>query len=297
MQDVKLFRYFVWIAFVQAALSSCGARTSSGRIQGVATDLPDDGGQNTIHLYWIDDDRIFRGECLDRVDLLRSKCLNNLEVMSYGLFKTKLERNLGLTIADLLKELAETNSAMAKLQAEINDLVHQIEDLQAKQHADQANLATLKSQLQAATKLVDEYQQQLTLIRIELNRRPDTDLVDQAAEMAGRMAEIRAAGERLAEQMAPIAANIQRLGAAIEALKNVLPSFMTRLDNLKIDHQRIAAELKLAQSDLSVYQDTLARLEDRIDYWVLSDNTYYQAVRKFVKRFDVVFASQRGSVP
>ena len=110
MDVAKLLVIAVLIALSGTACDRQPASSSSPHA--IGTDLPDDGGDLNVYLYWTNSGRIFRGRCPDRHDVIRVHCTQDLQSMNYTGFMTTLDGGLSQTIRDLTEESRRIQTAI-----------------------------------------------------------------------------------------------------------------------------------------------------------------------------------------
>jgi len=119
----------------------------------------------------------------------------------------------------------------------------------------------------------------------------DPDLIVQRDTVASELSAYRTRLFGLQVDAQNLSTDIASLQHSIAVLRATYAKLVTRFDNLKMDLDETMEELLRASEDFSVYNDTLTKLDSDIIYRVLADQTLYHKNRKFVKRFDTIFAN------
>ena len=293
-----------WIAVVAGLAlmpTGCGSRdrlVSGSETKAIATDLPDDGTNGKIHLYWIFAGNILRGECRLRNPgdpLIPRTCMRNdstTKSMSYEVFKEKLDNGLSQTIKNLSEEARNIQQAIARINAQIIPIKVEIERLEREGNVHSAELARLRNDLSEFQIYVSELQDQLRYIEEELRRTAnDPDLLAQRSIVMEQLGRFRTKLNDISGRIPALLDKVRSISAQVDVLKTQLVALTTRLNNLQIDLDDVTTRLAVAYDDFSVYEDTLRRLESQAIFSALSTNTIVQRQRQFIKRFDRIFTS------
>lgn len=273
--------------------TACGEskNKNASTTKDIATDLPDSGANNPVYRYWVQDGKIARGLCDGREILVASNCSSDVKKLSYDVFKIRLNGGLTNTAVDLFRELMEIESAVYRIEKTIDATSKAIVAEQQRLGATNAELEATKAELAKVSTFVAEYKVQLAKINVQLRVVFDADLHEQGAELAAQLDGLRAQLGVICDKIPDILARIKEITAKIDSLKSQLNLLSTRLRNLKIDHDRVMQDFEHACQELAIYHDTIEKLTSGIIYRVMSDNDRWQAERRFIKRFDRIFAA------
>ncbi len=255
----------------------------------IGTDLPDDGTDAPVHLFWVTGDRIFRAECTGRTPILRSNCTEDMASRSYTNFKVSLDNGLSQTVRDLADEARRIQQAIVRLESEMAETLSQIAVIEREQGPLSQELEALRTQMTRFQAFVSEYREQLRLIDEALRRMANQDLQTQRTYMLRELSSYEAKLTDIARRIPGLMEQISRINTQLAALRDRLATVTVRLTNLKSDLADVSSRLEEARSDLEVYQTTLSMLTDGIIYHVLADDVLYQKNRLFVRRFERIF--------
>ncbi len=268
---------------------ACSQEKQTAAPKAIGTDLPDDGSDAPVHLFWVTGDRIFRAECTGRTPILRSNCTTDLTSKQYTGFKASLDNGLSQTVRDLADEARRIQLAIGRLETEMVGTLAQITEIEREQGPLSRELESLRTQMTRFQAFVQEYREQLHLIDEALRRMANQDLQTQRTYMLRELATYQRSLSDIAQRIPALMEQIGRINTQLSTLRERLETVTARLTNLKSDLSDVTARLDEAQSDLEVYQDTLSMLTDGIIYHVLADDVLYQKNRLFVRRFERIF--------
>lgn len=290
-------KYFSNLALSLACLTGvvgCGAPTTNQQssTQDIVTDLPDNGVEGPAYLYWTVGLKIFRGKCTDGV-YLQPGCTNpDIQAMNYNTFKSKLDNGLSQTIVDLTAEVAEIQAAISTIESEVSKTLKTIAQKRLELGATNAELDAAEAEANRVSAFVKEYKVQLIFINIQIAKASDPDYLVLRNLVAADLALYSSKLDALCKKMQELVARINQLGLTIGDLSSNLATLCTRLDNLRYELADVTGDLQDATDDFSVYTDTISKLESIIVHRVFSDDTLFRKNRKFIRRFDKIFAEQ-----
>lgn len=275
------------------AVTACGSFQTKNDKRTISTDLPDDGSTGPVKMYWVQGGQIERGTCSSHLFVIKANCLNGIETMAYDDFKLKLDAGVTATVEALVKEIGAIENAIDSLELQRRETMAAIALTEAKLGMATGDLLAAKEELATLETFIAEYRAQLKAIRAKLNYGGNGDLLAQARQMAVELQALKDASSLIAARIPALFARVVQLSEKLSDLYERLNSIGIRLDNLRIDHARTWVALQWAIDDLDAYLETLAMLTDEggINYRVHADNPWFQKVRRFVKRFEVIFAS------
>jgi len=289
------------ICFSALTISACGlpgsgpapesTSAASAELRDIATDLPDTGLASDVHLYWVSSGRIFRAACDDTGILTRIHCRTELASMPYTAFKEQLDGGLSDLILQLTEESARIQLAMSRVREEISRVQSAIDRLNAQGGPLRDQLQLLEREMKTFDSWIVDLGEQIRLINDRLARLANGDLARQRDKILQQIDNLRSEMNGIETRMLAVSNSLQRIAGQIAPLAAELTALRTRLDNLNVEAAQVAVRLDLARSDFAVYRETLDYLTDGIVFHVLRDNTWYAAVRQFVKRFDRIFAA------
>lgn len=266
---------------------------SSSETNDIATDLPDTGSDLPIHLYWVTDTRIYRGFCANRDVMLRTQCRDNVAFMSWGEFKQDLDGGLSTTIRALQQEARNIQMAMASVEAQIQQILAEINRIEQQQGSLSVELRNLRTQMQEFQVIVQEYRQQLNLIEQSLAQAVDRDMSELRLYVMGQIQKYQQNLTNVSNRITVLMGQIRDANVQLVTLRDQANRLNNRLQNLNGDLSIVQTRLTTAYSDFSVYEGTLRRLTSGIVHPILADNTWFSAERQFVKRFDRIFNSRQ----
>jgi len=165
-----------------------------------------------------------------------------------------------------------------------------IEENEIELGAANAELVSARVEIKKVKIFVDEYRYQLALIDQAIRRITDNDLIIQRDVVAKELDAYRGKIFVLQGEIYTLVTQITSLHITISSLERALERLTIRFSNLKDELGDTILQLESARDDFSVYENTLEKLESNIIYRVLSDQTLYRKNRKFVKRFENIFA-------
>ncbi len=284
----------VMLAAIASPIHACSRETSdegnASTSKAIGSDLPDDGSDALVHLYWVTGGQIFRAACNGRTPILRSNCTSEMSSMSYDSFKVTLDGGLSDTIRELSDEAERIQGAIGHLQADMEATLATIAEIERRSGGLSTELEHLRADLVRFQTFIQEYREQLSLIDAALRRMADRDLQTQRVvimqelqEYQGRLADIASRIPGLVDQIAGIQTELAELQEHLDTVN-------ARLENLNAELTDVSTRLAVAHDDFEVYEDTLSKLTDGIIYRVLSDNVLYQKNRQFVRRFERIFS-------
>lgn len=274
------------------ACSPTSDESERAELASIATDLPDDGGESSIHLFWVFAGKLFRGDCTVREPLIPRTCGRNVRTMDYDEFKVKLDNGLSQTIRELSDEAQSIQAALGRIHDQMRPIQDEIRRLEREGSEHSAELARLRGDLEEFQIYVSELQDQLRYIEEELRRvANDPDLRAQQAIVVEQLGQYRTKVASIADRIPALLDKVRHIGDQVAALQQQLDVFNTRLANLQADLEDVTTRLNAAYDDFSVYEDTLRRLESQVIYTTLSTNTMLSRQRQFIRRFERIFAS------
>jgi predicted nuclease with TOPRIM domain len=269
--------------------SSGNPQTSTSHTDSIATDLPDDGGSLTHSLYYTNNGRIYRGRCIDPDQFNRSNCSSELVSMPYDAFKTELDGGLSDTIRELTAESKRIQDAIALIEKDLADARAELDRLAREEGPLDAQLTTLRANIQKYEQSLSEYKEQLALIDAALAQAADQEVaamrpivMARISDWQNRIAQVNVQIETIMQQFGQIHTQIETIAAKVAQLS-------TRSQNLHTELAGVNERLELAYGDFAFYTETLRRLNDGITYTVWSTNTLLLRQRLFIKRFESIF--------
>ena len=283
----KLLVIAVLIALSASACDRPAQQTST--TQAIGTDLPDDGGDLSVYLYWTNSGRIFRGRCPDRHDVIRVRCTDDLQSLNYGGFMTTLDGGLSQTIRSLTEESRRIQTAIVRVESQISAVQDELNRLEQQYGHLDAELRRLRADLNRFESFVAEYREQLRLIDIALGQIDDADIAAQRLIVLARLGEYQEKLLDIGRGIDGIITQVGDISSQVDTLRTQISGLTARLSNLQHDLDDVSSRLQRAVDDFSVYEDTLRRLNDGIIYTVMSDNVILARQRQFVRRFDTIF--------
>lgn len=267
---------------------ACSRGHDASTPKAIGTDLPDDGTNAPVHLFWVTGNRIFRAGCEDRRPM-RSTCTRDMMSRPYDAFKVSLDNGLSQTVIDLADEARRIQGAIVRLETELGSTLAEIARIEREQGPLSRELESLRGQMTRFQTLITEYHDQLRLIDEALRRMANQDLQTQRGYMLRELAELEQRLGDISRRIPDLMERIAAFNTQLAALRDRLATVTARLANLKTDLADVTTRLNEAQSDLEVYQDTLSMLTDGIIFRVLADDVLYQKNRLFVRRFERIF--------
>jgi predicted nuclease with TOPRIM domain len=257
----------------------------------IGTDLPDSGSSDPqVKLYYVVDGRIFRGLCEGR-DTVIPECGIDVESMTYGVFRERLDGGLSQMIRDLTEEAQQIRTAMAFVEHELQGTIDAINDIEQQSGHLSAELKELRAKMTRFENTVAAYNEQLALINQALQDAiADADLLAQRLIVIDALTRYRAQLDDIGARIPVLLDQIQAVHSQVADLRIRLNALNIRLSNLNAEMAQVDARLRLAYDDFSVYESTLRKLNSGIVYTVLSDNVIAQKERQFIKRFEKIFS-------
>ena len=273
-------------------VTGCGktqSEESQSDVKDIATDLPDTGGNLPVHLYWVTDTRIYRGYCANSDVMLRTQCRQNVNYMSWADFKRDLDGGLSTTIRALQQEARNIQAAISSLETQIQQILTEIDRLEREQGSLSRELRNLRAQMQEFQVIVQEYRVQLNLIDQSLSQAVDRDMAELRLYVMGQLRQYQQNLSDVSHRITVLMQQIHDAHAQLASLRDQATRLNNRLQNLNNDLAIVQQRLTTAYSDFNVYEGTLRRLTSGIVHPILADNTWFNAERQFVKRFDSIF--------
>ncbi len=257
--------------------------------QQIGTDLPDSGGNAQVKLYWVVDGRVFRGLFNGR-DTVIPECSNDVEAMTYSIFRERLDGGLSATIRELSEEAQRIRAAMAYVEHELQATIDAINDIEQQSGNLSAELRELRAKMARFEQTVAAYNEQLLLIDAALQQAiADSDLLAQRLIVLDALGRYRAQLDDIGARIPILLDQIQAVNVQVADLRIRINALTIRLGNLNDEMAQVDARLQLAYDDFTVYESTLRKLNSGIVYTVLSDNVIAQKERQFIRRFERLF--------
>jgi len=289
-KSLVLFFSTIFVGISVLSVGCGSGQNDHSQTNSIATDLPDDGSKLPIYLYWLSGASINRGLCQADGPILKSNCTQDVESMRYSTFKVKLDAGLSQTIIDLRSEVASILVSLEAVESQMRTTILAIEENEIELGAANAELVSARVEIKKVKIFVDEYRYQLALIDQAIRRITDNDLIIQRDVVAKELDAYRGKIFVLQGEIYTLVTQITSLHITISSLERALERLTIRFSNLKDELGDTILQLESARDDFSVYENTLEKLESNIIYRVLSDQTLYRKNRKFVKRFENIFA-------
>jgi predicted nucleic acid-binding Zn-ribbon protein len=289
------YRWLYITAFAAGSLVSCSSQLPSEKISGtsdIGTDLPDNGGNAPIHVYWVTDTKIFRGYCPNRDVVTRQHCQERREHRDWAQFKTQLDGGLSTTIRQLQEEARHIQGVIANVETQIQQILNEINAIERAQGGLSTELRNLRTQMEYFQSVVREYSIQLDLIDQSLAQALDKDMAQLRLHVMAQIKKYQQQSSAISGRIEDLMAQIQTAHGQLANLRDQATRLNNRLQNLNHDLALVQDRLDTAYSDFNVYEVTLRKLLSGIVHPILSDNIWWASERQFVKRFDSIF-SQR----
>jgi chromosome segregation ATPase len=288
---------FVALLVLAWSLAFCGPShqgrspeaVSASTTKQIGTDLPDSGGNAQVKLYWVVDGRVFRGLCNGR-DTVIPECSNDVESMTYNVFRERLDGGLSATIRELSEEAQRIRAAMTYVEHELQATIDAINDIESQSGHLSSELQELRAKMARFEKTVAAYNEQLALIDTALQQAiADADLLAQRQIVVDALGRYRAQLDDVGARIPVLLDQIAAVQVQVADLRIRINSLTIRLGNLNDEMAQVDARLQLAYDDFTVYESTLRKLNSGIVYTVLSDNVIAQKERQFIRRFERLF--------
>ncbi len=277
------------------ALTGCSSQQpieAPSTTSDIGTDLPDNGGNAPIHVYWVTDTKIFRGYCPNRDIVMRQHCQDNREHRDWAQFKTQLDGGLSTTIRQLQEEARNIQGVIATIEVQIQQILHEINEIERQHGTLSVELRNLRTQMEYFQSVVRDYSIQLDLIDQSLAQALDKDMAHLRLHVMAQIKKYQRESAAISGRIEILMTQIQNAHGQLANLRDQATRLNNRLQNLNHDLAVVQNRLDTAYSDFSVYEVTLRKLLSGIVHPILSDNVYWAEERQFVKRFDSIF-SQR----
>lgn len=279
---------------------NCGSnpheQNSTSSIKTISTDLPDEQGNlSQIKMYWVTEGKIFRGICGDNRFVIKPNCMNGVTSMPFDVFKKELDNGLAATAEGLFINVIETKQAIEVLHQKLAETVLEIVIRENQLNVEKQNLAAAKAEIEKLIGFIEEYENQLVSISQRLQKIRNSDLDQQAGEMADELFDLASQVVQIQEEIPDITVKIYLLTEEITLLSQKLHHYLTILDNLNNEYRNTAINIMLVTDDLASYQETIMMLTDPdgINYRVHASDAKFEHVRIFVKRFEAIFNNLR----
>jgi predicted nucleic acid-binding Zn-ribbon protein len=288
-------KWFYITALACGSLVSCSSQPvaeSTSTTNDIGTDLPDNGGNAPIHVYWVTDTKIFRGYCPNRDVVTRQHCQENREHRDWAQFKTNLDGGLSNTIRQLQEEARNIQGVIATLEVQIQQILNEINAIERQQGTLSVELRNLRTQMEYFQSVVREYSIQLDLIDQSLAQALDKDMAQLRLHVMAQIKKYQQQSAAISGRIDDLMTQIQNTHGQLASLRDQATRLNNRLQNLNHDLAIVQDRLATAYSDFNIYEVTLRKLLSGIVHPILSDNVWWAAERQFVKRFDSIF-SQR----
>jgi chromosome segregation ATPase len=275
-------------------LLACGRMSSSvSETKDIVTDLEqNERGSGLKQIYFLDGKLIIRKDCPDEVPIYtRITCTGRMQMMEYETFKVALDNGLSQSVSDLAKRASQLSAHLAELRKQLQRTEQEIAKIESEAGPMAAQLRSLRLKLSKLELWIEEGQKQIAAINEDLRRTRNSDLEEQREAILNEIQKLETFVREVNDQLNDIISQVGAVDAKLDALRQDFDRVDALVGQVQAQLKRVQEDLASAKSDLEIYEHTLTKLTNSaIAYQVNTDTTWYEAERKFVRRFDAIFA-------